>query len=251
MKKTIVTLTLIIFLFSCETHKSHSERIRAESVKDSSEVITKNHLNFNTIVKIDSILDYVMYPLEISKEAQSDLGGSYGESSYGRKNFYWNIIFYNTKTQEYHLLDDNKKMLISSYDFNVQSSMNSNYEVKFHKMKGNNIYYDITVLDYNKDGHLDSKDPHYLFMSDNEGRNFKQISPDSMSVNGWNVIEKTGKLLIQARKDTDGDKLFNNEDEIIPFVFDLKSGENIKEIFNPKFKKEAQKLFEKQFFKNK
>lgn len=66
-----------------------------------------------------------------------------------------------------------------------------------------------------------------------------------MNVDSWRTIEKTGKLLIQERKNTDGDKLFKNEDEIIPFVVDLKTSKNIKEIFNSKFKKETQKLFGK------
>ena len=253
MKNTAITLVLLIFMFGCDTDKSSSEVIESGVSKDSLAGITKNYLKFdavNTIVEIDSISDYVMYPLVISDQEESSLGGSFG-SSYGSKSIYWNIIFYNTQTGEYHLLDEKKKMLIGSYNFGSLSSIESKYETDFRTNKGRDIYYTITVSDYNKDGNLDSKDPQYLFMSDNEGRNLKQISPNNMNVESWSIIEKTGKLLIQAKKDTDGDKLFGNKDEIIPYVFDLKTAKSIKEIFNLKFRNETQKIFEKQFFENK
>ena len=104
MEKAVATLTLIILLFSCETRKSSSERIKIDSSKDDSEDVIQNHLKFGTAIEIDSLSDYVMYPFEISQEVESDLGASYGRSSYDRKNHYWNIIFYNTKTEEYHCI---------------------------------------------------------------------------------------------------------------------------------------------------
>lgn len=225
-------------MLSCETRKLSSERIKIDSLKDDSEKMIQNHLNFGGVIKIDSISDYVMYPLSLSGDEESG-SQNYDVSSYDAKKPYWNIIFYNTKTEESHLLYVGEKMMVNTYYLSLQPMINKNYQVEFHKKKDNNIYYDITMLDYNKDGYLDAKDPHYLFMSDNQGKNFKQLSPNNMNVVIWEAIEKTGKILIQARKDIDGDKLFKSTDEIIPFVLDLKTGKNIKEIFNHTFKKET------------
>ena len=73
------------------------------------------------------------------------------------------------------------------------------------------------------------------FITDKEGKNLKQISPKSMNVVDWKLIPKTNKIIINARKDINGNKNFDeNEDELINLEFDLNTQKSAKLIFDKK-----------------
>ena len=190
---------------------------------------------------IDST-DYVIYPLSVSENDESDNGSIYKSSS--RSSVYHNIIFYNLVTKKYHLLD-NRKMLITAYsvkDGSVDYPANSgiNQSSRF-------IYYKAIVKDYNGDGKLDMGDPEYLFMSDLKGSYFTQISPDDMNVATWQEIPKKGKLLIELTTDTNGDKKFEHEGTSIPYVYDVNNDKMAKPVFNKPFTDSVSNLLKQQW----
>lgn len=206
-------------------------------------------LNSEDPVLIDSS-ENVMYPL-VNNTVDDDGGGSF---SSGRSKTYWNIIFYNTATKKYHLLDTGRKMIINNYntsyaarEYEYADSYSSDYTgpASLNVIKqGSYIFYSIIVDDFDKNGVLDSADPEYLFISDKDGNNFKQISPANANVNSWVLIEKTGKVLMQTVTDTNNDKKFTDETIVVSYVYDLKGGVTNR-VFDPQFSKMVNNLHQK------
>jgi hypothetical protein len=241
-------LTLIailsIFFYGCSgsENKAPANLTSEKGHSDSTQI--NSYVQFNTPVVLD-MTDYVMYPLPLHKE-DSRLG--YIKSSYdGVRATYWNIAFYNTATKSYHLLDENRKMIITSYDINNEGSVYAKAEEINSLRKDDIIFYSIITDDYNKDGKLDLDDPGYLFISDKKGNNLRQISPANMYVNSWKVIKGTTKVLIEATADKNNDNKFDQEDESTPYAYDIKAGGIATPVFDKSFTKTISKLFEKQW----
>jgi len=116
----------------------------------------------NSFSEIDSS-GIIMFPLSIGSNGRDGRSFSYSGVPY---NTNWNIIFYNSHTSQYYLLSD-RKMLIGIID--IQTSSNDQADIAFTKR---NIFYKVSVDDYNKDKKLNTEDPEYLFVSDKQGRNF-------------------------------------------------------------------------------
>ncbi|TFF40976.1 hypothetical protein [Mucilaginibacter psychrotolerans] len=203
------------------------------------------------LVKIDSSA-YVMYPLLHNRDQNDEDSGSFVSSDGGRSRMFWNIIFYNTATKKYHLLDDKRKMIINAYniadsnseyygDVSVPDQFNPNTI-----QEGNFIFYSIITEDYNKDRKLDSDDPTYLFMSDKEGNNLRQISPSGTNVVSWDLIKKSAVILMQTQRDStrNGEKF---EAPRVPYIYDLKKGGIPERVFDAKLNGELNALHQKQW----
>ena len=216
------------------------------------EQLNKLKLNFGSPVLMDSST-YVMYPLILKDD--DGTGGSF--SSSGRATSYWNFVFYNTATGEYHLLSDSLKMLIYSYHFgmgSVASSSGSSYsgyidgpvEAGLARV-GSFLYYRIIVSDYNKDGKLDHQDPTYLFVSDKEGRRFRQVSPGNMDLKSWDAVRSSNSVLMLVAGDDNGDGKFDDRDRSIPFVYNLSGRTTPNEVFKDTFNLRLKKMFDAQW----
>jgi hypothetical protein len=201
-------------------------------------------LIFKDAVVIDST-NYVMYPLAISNSSSGGSGSLKVYSGSTGSNVYWNIVFYDMAAKTYHLLDNKRKMVITSY--NPFSSSSSDEGVMNIDVKDGHIFYSVIVEDYNKDGHLDLEAPAYLFISDKKGNNFKQISPKNVNVFNWNVIKSTGKVLINIAADTNNDKKFDDNDDATPYVYDLKNGSIAQPVLDKNFIDTAASLFTEQW----
>ncbi|MEP6612694.1 MAG: hypothetical protein ABJA76_12440 [Mucilaginibacter sp.] len=203
-----------------------------------------NILSFENPVRIANS-DYVMYPLAIKSD---ESGGLITKSSGRNAAQIWNFAFYNTATGEYHLLDNTRKMLIGTDDASTQDDVN----IPAGKivLTDSLIFYSVRVTDFNKDGELTYSDPEYLFASDKNGMNFKQVSPPNLNVTSWQAIKNTGKLLIQAVADVNNDKKFDEDDKVIPYVYDLKTGK-LSQVFKENFLNSTGKLFEKHWAEKK
>lgn len=240
MKHLIILITLTFGLISCNNNANKTDGDKPLTEAQQMVKLDKLKLDFNQPVLIDSSV-YVMYPLSLNNNDEED-GGPVGSSSYSRPTTYWNIVFYNTANGEYHLLDDQRKMVIYSYDprnSNVSSSVSftdfSEYIENGYNQVDHLLYYSVTTHDYNKDGKLNAEDPNYLFISDKAGKNFKQVSPDNLNVTYWQAIKGTNKILLQVTKDINNDKKFNVNDITIPMVYDLNKAETSKDIFKEDF----------------
>ncbi len=238
---TFTSLTAAILLSGCN---GGIKEYQKEVIPDTS-AKNKNNFNFfDTPGPIDSSR-YVIYPL--IKEKAEELK-EYGSSSSGsgRSKIYWNLVFYNTLTKQYHLLDT-MKMIVNFYD--READVSDEHTTGGLGIADQFIFYKIICCDYNKDGSLDEGDPKYLYISDMAGNNFKQISPNGLDIAGWHTIKGTGKVFIDAIKDTNDDKKFDSDDEVIPLVYDLAKGGIAEPVFSNEFKINTERLFKKTWHK--
>jgi hypothetical protein len=95
----------------------------------------------------------------------------------------------------------------------------------------NTIFYEVVAKDFNQNNLLDTEDPTYLYVSDRMGNNFRRISPDDYNISSWEVVKGTSKVLLQAQKDVNGDKKFDQNDPVIPLIVDLSTGKLATETF--------------------
>lgn len=249
--KTITFVLLAFSMFSCDFKTEMPDKTKPMTAEEHKIKLEALHLDFSLPVEIDSS-EYVMYPLILEDNTEKEYG-SFGK---GSRVTYWNIVFYNTGNGAYHLLDDKRKMIIYAYgpynsdDIDSPSSPN----VKGNMDIGQNhvdklLYYSIITTDFNQDGILNSKDPGYLFISDKAGKHFKQISPDKMSVDSWQPIRNTNKILIHVIADSNKDKKFSAEDKKIPMVYDLNKNGTSKAVFNEAFQLQLKTLLDNQWAK--
>ena len=238
---TLSILTFPIFLLGCNSSIKAPED---ETIPDTL-AKTRSGLNFfETPVAIDSS-QYIIYPLIKEKAKIEREYGSSSEGS-GRSTTYWNLLFYNTLTKQYHLLDT-MKMIVSFYD--RESDVSNTHPSDGVGIADRFIFYKIICSDYNKDSRLDEDDPKYLYVSDRNGNNFKQITPSGLDITGWHIIKNAGKVFIDAVKDTNNDKKFDSNDEMIPLVYDLVKGGMAEPVFNNEFKIATEKLLKEKWNK--
>lgn len=194
---------------------------------------------------------YVIYPLLLTaSESENDSG----YESRNREATYWNIAFHNLQTGESHLLT-NRKIVIERYSAaettsEGSSSLSDNYGKLAKGGPGamaRLLYYAVKVADYNHDGSLNEKDPTYLFTSDKEGRNFKQISPDGYTVDSWQLVKSADKVLLQARRDTDGSQSIDQYDMTTPLVYSPRAGGVATAVFDDAFSSEVKKALRSQW----
>lgn len=244
-KLTILTLlTLGLWACSDKPKDSFADQTTEPDIETTNSEYNTINLQFNNPTVLDSS-DWVIYPLTLEELEETEKG--FKSSSYGRQYAYWNIAFYNTKTKQTRLLSDSLKMLINSIspknDVIIQSGQRE-------KRNEGLIYYSITTKDFNQDGKLNSDDPKYLFISDLSGQDFKQISPDNFDLIHWQTIQESNKILIQARKDINNDKKFNDDDEIVSFIYDINE-QKIENVFSDEFSLNTKKLIDNQWRKKK
>lgn len=94
-----------------------------------------------------------------------------------------NILFFNIKNNDYHLLFD-KKLLISD---NFRSMLSDTALSK--------IFYTIISEDTDKDGYLSWEDNNILYCSDKTGRNLSQITKTNVNVLDYLFLDKSNLLI--------------------------------------------------------
>ncbi|OOQ58122.1 hypothetical protein [Mucilaginibacter pedocola] len=253
--RNIFFLALCCTLAACGPGKTDTVE---ETIADTTTVPGKSYtadLVTATPIQIDSS-EYFMYPMPNGHPEKDEEGGSFLSKDVPNLT-YWNVAFYNTLTKKIHLLSD-RKMVInsynaaysrydssSSYEYPSSDSPNERNRVNASQEDGH-IFYSIIVDDYNKDNKLDRKDPTYLFMSDNQGNNLKQISPAGTNVRSWELIKNSGVVLMQTQRDStyDGEAIIVPE---VPYAYDLKKGGAPELVFNTEFGTMVNKLYKKQW----
>jgi hypothetical protein len=244
MRNFITLLALFSLGFTC-CNRSQKKIIDHGHLNQNISPKKDDHVmvNFDNPVFISNS-EYIMFPL-LNETDDKDHEIIF-KSSGGRSASYWNIVFYNSATKQYHLLDEKRKMIITNYEQRNLSSGSFDEDVapNDNDQSYNLIFYSAIITDFNNDGKLNKEDPEYLFISDKAGNNFKQISPDNLMVRSWRVIKKTGKVLIQTVRDVNNDKKFDNEDQTVPYIYDIKTGAKAEPIFSDEFKTHLSKLFE-------
>jgi hypothetical protein len=238
-KHFLYILTLTLFISCGQNSNQQQEQTQVNPTLDSLTVVNdpKNNLNIQTITfsEIDSS-GVLMFPLSMGESEREGGSLSYKEMP---NNGFWNIIFYDSKTKEYHLLSE-RKMVIGNYDYKYGSSDTHNIS-----QTTNHIFYTVRTDDFNKDKKLTDQDPQYLFISDKLGDNFRQISPTNYNLNNWEIIKSSNKVIMTVVKDSDKNIKFDNSDEITTFEIDLDKGTKAKEVFADDFKNKLKILFDR------
>ena len=229
MLRLFFIISSISFLAACSDKNPDvnlQEKLKKDTTAKSQQII------FADPQMIDSS-HIVIYPLILEK---GSYGSSYVSSSGGQRTSYWNLIFYNTETQMQNLLTRDRKVLIYSINFGSSSSSSSvePWANGINIFK-ENIIYTAVAKDYNANKQLDEDDPTYLFISNRDGTNFRQISPDNFNIVSWEVVKGTTKIIMQARRDNNSDQVFDEHDTLVPLVADINSGKPAVETFKQTF----------------
>ncbi|HYG51637.1 MAG TPA: hypothetical protein VD905_12080 [Flavobacteriales bacterium] len=112
-----------------------------------------------------------------------------------------NLIFYNRFTgQNYKLM--NEKLHIISF------SIHNEFEKPI-------IMYHVIKNDFNNDTIYDYRDPVMLYISDLNGKNFTQLSPEKEQYIDYFFYKESNKILLKVRTDTDTNKVFDAYDQSI------------------------------------
>lgn len=250
MKTTICCL--LIVLASCTQQPPNNTPATApvpnnsvvlDTVMVNNPELAKLKIDFGNLSQIDES-GIVMSPLTSSNGDD----GRFEISSYKSMpgNSYWNIVFYNSNTKEYHLLDERKMLIQTIMDRSGLASAHSK-----NAIDSNYILYLIKVDDINKDGLLDEKDPSYLFASDRKGKNFRRLSPANQHLNSWTYIEATQKLLMNVTKDSDNNVKFDETDQPHLVEIDLRNEKTIHTVFSDSFQLRLKQLFDRDWKKKK
>jgi hypothetical protein len=242
MLKLMMGAAILTLFGACGPAVPPSTPQDAPTAVDSLQTVSNlaNNLNVqaNSITEIDSS-GILMLPLSMG---ETERGGSSFYKSMPMGN-YWNIVFYNSKTDAVHLLSE-KKMLITSYQQQYNGSGNTEAG-----QTSKHIFYTIVTDDYNKDGKLTEGDPSYLFASDKAGDSLQQLSPTGCQLKHWQYLKTSNKLLMTVQKDSDKNNKFDDEDEIAVFALEMGKSAAPVEILPQAFKNKLKLLYSRQWQK--
>jgi hypothetical protein len=242
--KHVVNFLLLAFLFSCNEQQHASAPEAAEPAEIEETIVTETSsfgppVHVNQLETIDPDSSVIMFPLAFaetsSKFSDDDESGSYSTSKTrsGNVGRYWNVIFYNYKSEESWLLANDKVTIQEIHELERNPLVNKKY-----------IFYTIYINDINKDNKLTTEDPAYLYVSDRQGKGLRRLSAENMDVVNWNILPGTETLFLTCVKDTNGDKKFTEDDQQNTYRMDLKDVNAVpREIFTDAFKKEVQDQF--------
>lgn len=219
---------ILFFMFVFEINKRHEEEGLRLVTNDSTE--TNNDRKLKVLVygdykDLDST-DYLLIPLGMKTlESQRSMHAKAasatsdeehaGATTYQnfKYNFYSldfedcnNIIFYNKKTEETHLLLQ-KPAIISKFYFPY-------YDKEFKGKKYWFILLAINEDDTNTDGYLNAEDAERVYVADLSGANMIQINPDNTQLMDWYIDSTTNNILMKVRYDSNEDRKFNYYDDV-------------------------------------
>ena len=161
MRNITFTLLLMVILSSCERQRQQEDSTIETDTTVVDTLAVLNNLKSNINIQTNSFHEIdtsgiVMFPLSI-RETSRDRGElSYKQIPPGS---YWNLVFYNSHTKEYHLLSE-KKMIIRNFDYKHRGETSIDLDVTSSRKY---IFYEVTVDDYNKDKKLTTEDPGLSF----------------------------------------------------------------------------------------
>ncbi|MFK7783895.1 MAG: hypothetical protein AB8B56_02205 [Crocinitomicaceae bacterium] len=228
MKNALLLLLTISLFASCEelNKEDKKEEVKERKLSTSDELSIGEPLNYG----LDSMMIFPIgrayYEVEVQKEKKKKRSRDHrraksttvefsmntglrpydqlAEEEYVNRELeefdIRNILFYNTFTQEKYPLTETTLHILSF-------GLHPEYRRKM-------IFYRVVLNDYNEDGFLNNDDPVVLCISDLYGRNFTQITSDEEQFVDYTYNEETETIMIKTLMDSDGNKKFNEIDEV-------------------------------------
>lgn len=203
-------------LASCIQYKKSSETQMQKTVLSNSDkkdtILTTHDIALESPMILKNS-DYILIPVEGKNLYRRRHEGKFKQKA---KPKYCNIVFYNRETKESHFFTRDRM------DIRAVNVLHNRREIKGSIYNGK-ILYEIITTDYHEDGTLNGLDPEYLFVSDFDGSNLIQISPDNEDLLSYIVTEGDQKIIFRTRRDSDQDSLYNRLDETVLYIAELKN----------------------------
>jgi hypothetical protein len=216
---------ILFFMFIFDINKRNDEEGLRLVNNDTTETTGRKQkvLVYGDYKELDST-DFLLIPLGMktlenqrnmqAKTASSSLDEEKATSYQSFKyNFYSldfedcnNIIFYNKKTEETHLLLQ-KPAIISRFYFPF-------YDKDYTAKKYWFILLGIHEDDSNTDGYINAEDAEKVYVADLSGANMIQINPDNTQLVDWYIDSSTNNILLKVRFDSNNDQKFNYYDDV-------------------------------------
>lgn len=239
--KKIIYLLVLISTFSCGDKTTQIENIETDNLteKQIDSILTDFNFDYNNPIFIDSTSQVILPITTQFQDSRKRISKkSYSSGSYPR---YWNILFYNSDSGETNLLTESK-MRISDFDVNLRN---------VGKILSKSILYKICISDFNNDHKLDYNDPKYLFISNINGKNLRQISPKNENLVSYSIIPNSDLLIIRTKRDSNENVEFDRDDELIWYKIDLKLNSKPSEIIDSIQRKKIKNLYFEQWLRKK
>lgn len=216
--KQLLGIFLIVGLFSCQEKQVGNELIEADdlSTEQIDSILTEFKFKYESPIILKNTTQ-VLIPIstELLERRSKFSRDGYQTDDYPR---YWNVLFYNRLTGVNNLLTEEKIRISQIY------ANEDEYEGRKNIMK-NKVLYQISNIDFNKDGKLNGQDPEFLFTSEIDGTKFKRISPVHEDLQYFEVISESDEILIKTLRDTNQDLIFDREDESIWYSLKMENFE--------------------------
>jgi hypothetical protein len=257
MLKTFLSICVIsICCFSCQKNSSSENNTHPKdslTIEENAHAEKLKNLKFYFGQPVElQYSDYVIVPVNTRDNNTNYKNDEiYGSSSSTVRDVdvrQWNLVFLNVKDSSYHLLTENEKWLIEQFYTDEETVLHEDYDRSPVKFLGENakkyIFYTIRKdgIDEGKD--IGSSDPLYLYVSDRNGKNLKQLSPDYYSLTDWHILKQSNQLILHLWADTDKDKNFDYEDEEVLMQLDLNNPDaKPQRILSPAFEKKLREMF--------
>ncbi|PHR34148.1 MAG: hypothetical protein COA38_04245 [Fluviicola sp.] len=134
-----------------------------------------------------------------------------------------NLLFYDMYTQKTHPLVLDSLHILSF-------ALHKEYERDL-------IFFRVVKKDYNEDKKYNSLDPVMLYISDLNGQNFTQITPENEQFIDYTFYKETQSIMIKTIVDSDKNKSFLANDETSFSSMKILDPKMAKEIFSDDLKK--------------
>ena len=252
-----VLILIIIVVF--DTNKKRGQEglrlVSNDTAAKTSEPKKQQLLVYGDYMDLDST-NYLLIPLGMKTEEDQEnrllknrssddytavsYSGSYRSYKY---NFYSldfgncnNIIFYNKKTEETHLLLQ-KPAVISKFYFPYYSK---EYTAKKYWF----LLLGMNEKDTNGDGYINDEDAEAVYISRLSGKNMVLVTPENSQLIDWYIDEATNNILMKVRIDSNEDKKFTLTDNIEILKTSISNPAEGKPIIGEDIKSDIKKILE-------
>lgn len=220
----VLILVIITLMNTSRNEPDKGLRLVTNDSAAAGEAKKQQVLVYGDYMDLDST-DYLLIPLGmkvlenkddrgLKMGSSDDYSGASGTDFYDYKyNFYYlnfsscnNIIFYNKKSEETHLLLETPAVVSQFY-----------FPYYNEEYKGRKYYFllmGIHEQDTNGDGYINSEDAEKVYLTDLSGQNKIQITPENSQLIDWFIDVDTDNLLLKIRLDSNNDKKFDAFDEL-------------------------------------
>lgn len=215
----LICWLLVAGFCSCQRTEPKIENIEAVDLTQEQidSILTQFKFQYENPIVLDSG-NHIMIPIstELPEGKRSFSKDGYYTDEFPR---YRNILFYNRFTGGSSSLTTKKFRISDLYVVDKPGPYENN------KALPGKILYEISDIDYNQDGKLNSKDPTFLFVSELDGSALQRISPLNEDLVYYEVIKEDNELIFETRRDINSDFVFNHEDEFVWYRSKMVSNE--------------------------